>query len=372
LHLGLVIAALLSLGYLAVIGVLRRGLARLHSAGAAHGRRFSVVIAARNEEANIGPCLEAVLRQSIEPGRFEVIVVDDRSTDRTAEIVREFSERDPRVRLVQVTDCPAGVSPKKNAVAKGVAQARNEMIACTDADCRVGPQWLATLDRFLADDVGFVQGMVAYQRPPEDQSGFLYVFQALDFMSHGIVAAGAIGAGLPLNGNANNMAYRREAYEAAGGFSGNAGVLLGDDDLLLQSIWRGKRWRVAFAADPAGLVETFAAPTLRSMLAQRARWGSVSVHYGPRQLLMLLAFFLFYCATAAALLAGGLSMTLFIAGWAMLFVKLAGELVMMLPAAALYRRPELLPWLALVSVLHLPMVLVSVLRGVLGRSEWKG
>lgn len=366
-----IICLILAFDYLAVIAILRAGLMRVSSGTLDWGHTFSVVVAARNEQESIGRCLDALLGQDIARNRYEIIIVNDRSTDRTAEIVRDYSRRDSRVRLVEVSQVSPGVSPKKNAVATGVATARNTIVACTDADCVVPAGWLSMFDRHMHPGAGFVQGMVAYERLP-GSSDFFHAFQALDFMSHGIVAAGAIGASLPLNGNANNMAYRREVFDKLGGFERAKGVLLGDDDLLMQSIWRDRTWVVKFAGDREGLVRTRPARDVGDLLTQRARWGSVSLHYGPVQIVLLLAFFLFYMATAGCIVASAFLPPLLPVAAVLLVVKLAGELVMMVPAARLYGQLNLLPWLPLVSLLHLPMVLISVFAGAFGRHSWKG
>jgi len=367
----LLILTIITLWYLACILFLRYGLSRVVPAGKPAGLSYSVVIAARNEERQIGTCLAAVLDQSIAPERYQVIVVDDRSTDRTAEIVREYSSRDSRVSLVSVSDCPAGVSPKKNAIRAGLSRATNEVVACTDADCWVPRTWLETLDRCFDAGTGLVQGIAMYRRRIS-RGRFLHLFQSLDFLSHGVVAAAAIGGGIPLNANGNNIAYRRAVFEAIGGFGDSGRVLLGDDDLLLQRVWRDGRWAVRYALDPRGAVETVPGQSWRQMLAQRARWGSVAQHYGPRQMLLLAGFFLFFCsipATLAAALWHPLAASIWVV---LLFVKLAGEYLVMTPGAHRFGRPDLLIYLPLVSPLHLLMVLYASVAGTFGRHEWKG
>ena len=108
----------------------------------------SVVVAAHNEAERLPALLEALAEQTHRP--FEVVVVDDRSTDATAGVVRDWADRVP-VRLVQVAEgAPeaAGLPPKKHALERGVEAARHARIAFTDADGRPGPGWLAALSRW--------------------------------------------------------------------------------------------------------------------------------------------------------------------------------------------------------------------------------
>lgn len=97
----------------------------------------SVVVPAKDEEANIGAALETILAQTYR--NLEVIVVSDRSTDRTAEVVRGVAERDERVRLIEVESLPEGWFGKPHALAVGSEAARGEHLLFVDADCRLKP-----------------------------------------------------------------------------------------------------------------------------------------------------------------------------------------------------------------------------------------
>jgi cellulose synthase/poly-beta-1,6-N-acetylglucosamine synthase-like glycosyltransferase len=366
----IILPLIFALWYLVALLYLRRGLARLPTADSPSGHSFSVVIAARNEESVIGECLETILRQSIPPERFEVIVVDDRSEDRTAEVVERMASEHRNLRCVQIEEVPPGISPKKHAVAAGVSEAIHPIIVCTDADCRVPSTWLETVDRYMTDDTGLVQGMTSYRFVP-GMSHALYRFQSIDFLSHGVIAAAAIGADLPLNANGNNIAYRREAFEEGGGYGGDD-ALLGDDDLLLQRVWHDGRWKVRYMGERAGAVETTPTTTVGEMIRQRARWGSVSVHYGFRQIALLAGLFLFYCSIPVTLALGVSDPLLLLVCLGMLTVKLAGEYLMLIPGTRLFDRTELLRILPLASLVHLPLVLYAVFAGVFGKHEWKG
>ena len=94
----------------------------------------SVIVAAKDEEENIANCVRTMLEQDY--GQFELIVANDRSEDRTAEIVREIAAGDERLRLIEVEDLPEGWCGKNNAMQTAIAQAKHEWICMIDADCR--------------------------------------------------------------------------------------------------------------------------------------------------------------------------------------------------------------------------------------------
>lgn len=112
---------------------------------------LSVVVAAKDEEECIEGCLRSMLGQDYP--NFEIIVCNDRSTDRTAEIVRRVSAEDPRVRLVNITHLPEGWAGKCNAMQTGIAAASGQWLCMIDADCRqVTPRTLSVAMQHALDE----------------------------------------------------------------------------------------------------------------------------------------------------------------------------------------------------------------------------
>ena len=95
---------------------------------------ISVMLPAKDEAENIGPCLESILQQDYP--QFEVIVCNDRSDDATGEIAERIASSDDRVRVIHIKDLPAGWCGKNNAMQTGIATAGAEWICMIDADCK--------------------------------------------------------------------------------------------------------------------------------------------------------------------------------------------------------------------------------------------
>jgi len=95
--------------------------------------RISVVVAARNEEANIENCVRSMLDQDY--GDYELIVCNDRSTDGTADIVRRIARENRQVRLIDIDRLPEGWCGKNNAMRNGIAASTGQWICMIDADC---------------------------------------------------------------------------------------------------------------------------------------------------------------------------------------------------------------------------------------------
>ncbi|HEX8384753.1 MAG TPA: glycosyltransferase, partial [Rubricoccaceae bacterium] len=211
----------------------------------------TVVVPARNEEASIGACVDSVLASDDPADRLAVIVVDDDSSDRTAEVVRsrmagalvgagggaaDDAEGDGRLTLVRVPENRRRErAHKKAAIEKAVAQATGEVVLTTDADCTVPPGWArAMASAFDGPETAFVSGPVAYRLGARPS---LFVrLQALDFFGLMACGAGGIGIGRPNLANGASVAYRRETFAALGGFSGVDHVTSGDDELLMQKV----------------------------------------------------------------------------------------------------------------------------------------
>lgn len=122
----------------------------------ATGPRVSVIVPARNEEGNIEAVVRSVLASAYEP--FEVIVVDDRSTDRTFGVAERLTVTDHRVRVLRGEEPPAGWYGKPWACVQGARAARGELLCFTDADTRHEPGLMGhTVAALLADDAALLK-----------------------------------------------------------------------------------------------------------------------------------------------------------------------------------------------------------------------
>ena len=167
------------------------GLLRLRRHDSGETPMVSVVVSARNEEATLENCLAHLFSQSCPKDRYEVLVADDRSTDKTDVILRRWQERHPdQLRVLRIPECPEGVSPKKHALAKLIELAKGEIVLATDADCQVPYGWVEAMARTFAPDTVMVAGLSVF--PADTRRGWLLPVQALEFFSHGVIGAALI------------------------------------------------------------------------------------------------------------------------------------------------------------------------------------
>ncbi len=249
--------------------------------------QMSVVVAARDEAERLPGLLRALRGQTHRDaaGRalFEVVVVDDRSADATAALVERTAAAwtatsDPALRLVRVGgDAPDVASPKKRALSRGIAAARHDRLALTDADTAPPPDWLATLARHAApdgaDDGAVLVGFAPYGR----QDGLLNLFVRYETMQTAALAAAGVGWGRPWHATGRNLSYTRALFERAGGFAAGAASLSGDDDLFVQHAAALADVRYA----PEAHVPSPAPAGWGAFWRQRRRHASAGAHYPP-------------------------------------------------------------------------------------------
>ena len=265
------------------------GLARLRDRRFDVSPSVSVVVAARNEEENIGACLSTVLDQTYPSELFEVLVVDDDSTDRTRTIAAAFQSSHPNLRIV---DAPTGeeLRGKPNALAAGIDACRGEVVMITDADCTVPRTWIAGTARRYGTDVGLVGG-VTLQKSADPFSGM----QSLDWAFILGLASSSAAIGYPLGSIGNNLSFRKAAYEDAGGYR-KLKFSVTEDYAVVQAIIRTGRWRYAYPVDPELLVTSQACPDIRTLLRQKHRWGKGGLDMKLGGLLIMVIGFLIHTA----------------------------------------------------------------------------
>lgn len=327
----------------------------------------AVIVPARNEEGRAGLCIADIVAQDYPPDLLEIILVNDHSEDGTVAEALAAGQGHPGFRVVHL-EAVQGPAYKKAAVALGIAESKGALLMTTDADCRMGPDWVRSMAAHFSERTGMVSG-------PVELTGrrIFQELQALEFMGLIAVGSGAIGAGNPTMCNGANLAYRREAFEEAGGFEGIDHIASGDDELLMHKIASQTDWEVAFAKEKKAVVRTRALESLSAFAAQRVRWVSKSRAYERSSITGTLV--LSYLAILGLPLLLGLSFWDARAWWffgASLSLKLLSEGIILSLAAGFFGRLHLLRWLAPEQIAHVAYVLWVGLAGNAGSYFWKG
>ena len=350
--------------YLTFLWSIRKGLSSLAHRGSDTRPFASVILAARNEEKNIEPCLRALIAQSYDPKMFEIIVVDDHSQDDTVSRSTRLAESVdvPKTTVVSLKDQLG----KPAAIAHGVSISKGEIILCTDADCTVPKEWIESMVGCFDPSVAFVAGPVL-ERP---SSSLLSGLEAIEYLSLTTTAAGLIGSGKPIICSGASIAYRRSAFTSVSGFGDHSSSC--DDETLMQRMVLWSAGKVVFNSDPSAIVTTETPPTFFDFWRQRTRWASKKGRYEDgsilRRLLLLYGFFLVLFATAAvSLVEPGLQLPTI----AVLLIKGVAEYFVLAEGARLFRQDLRLEQFLIAELFHVPYITVAGLIGQFSSLRWK-
>jgi glycosyltransferase involved in cell wall biosynthesis len=233
---------------------------------------ISVVIAARNEADSMPRLLEALAHQT--HSNFEVIVVNDRSTDQTAAIVEAFAEKDPRFRLISIP--MDAQSNKKHALTAGIAAANHERLVFTDADCLPPSTWLAAIaSEHEAEPDAFFVGY----SPMQPESSWLNRCMRYETMFTAFMTGAAIGLDKPYMAVGRNMSYTKSVFAQINGFSGFSKSLSGDDDLMVQAVARQTKIEFVYLLDSQTFVPAEPMHTWKQWFRQKKRHFSAGRFY---------------------------------------------------------------------------------------------
>jgi cellulose synthase/poly-beta-1,6-N-acetylglucosamine synthase-like glycosyltransferase len=374
---GFAITAVLLAGYCVLILVYRHWFLRLpvfRPEGSRPPRQFfSVIIPARNEAQHIPTCLRSVLEQDYPAALFEVILINDHSTDQTEMLVRGLQKEFPNLVLLNLADELGDQqlnSYKKKAIELAISWSHGNWIVTTDADCIVSAQWLLTIDNFIGEkDLAFVAAPVLFKK----DDSFLGIFQQLDFLSLQGITAASVSAGHHTMCNGANIAYEKKAFYAVDGFTGIDQLASGDDMLLMHKIkQRYPRGLGYLFASPA-IVTTAPMQNWNEFLNQRIRWASKADKYKDRSIFYTL--FLVYAVNLGLLVLLFASPFItygFMAWVALVIVKTLVEMSFMVPVARFFGQTGALTWFPLMQPFHIAYTVIAGWLGKFGTYQWKG
>ena len=357
--------------YLLLIVYFIRGWARIIPPGIYNSNfrtRVTVLIAARNEEHIISATIDDILAQDYPKELTEIIIVDDHSSDKTAEIIRRYEKQG--VILLQMQEGQPLNSYKKKAIAMAIGHSTGELMVATDADCRMGVQWLSSVvSYFDANNLVMISSPVTYFQ----EKSLFELMQTLEFAYLIGIGASFIGNQRASTCNGANLAYRKDVFYEVGGFAGIDNLASGDDELLLQKVALRYPGRIGFLKQREAIVYTHAKPNLRSFLNQRRRWASKSVHYKDGKIVALaVSIWLF---NVSLLLNAGLAfLNIFYFKLFLLqfFLKFVFEFAYLLPITSFLKRQSLMVLLLIMIPVHVVYFVYIGLIGNTRKYEWKG
>jgi cellulose synthase/poly-beta-1,6-N-acetylglucosamine synthase-like glycosyltransferase len=231
-----------------------------------HAGFVSIIVAVRNEAATIPNLLESLAKQQYPNDKFEIILVDDHSTDTTADIISTCINFYTELKIIKIS--AAGVG-KKRAITQGIEAAQGEIILTTDADCTVPPTWIAGMLNSFKENTQMVIGAVKIK----SGQTFFSKLQALEFSS-------VLGSGIALMGwgqavmcNGASLAFSKTAFNEVHGYEGNFEIPSGDDEFLMRKIDKMYKEGIVVVSQRDCVVETLSLNSVHDFIQQRLRWA---------------------------------------------------------------------------------------------------
>ena len=236
----------------------------------------TIIVSARNEESNLPNLIPALVKQTYPHELLKLIIINDRSTDGTAEILTDFAKGIDNLSIVTINKTPDGWAPKKWALNTAINTVTTEIILQTDADCIPHKDWAKTMVQpFSNPATGFVSGPA----PLTNKTTLIDSLYELDSLAQDAFSAGGFSQGMVFSCTGRNMGFSKQAFDDVNGYENVSHFISGDDDLLLHKITENPSYRAQFVLSKKSIVDSPPPSSLAQFVHQRLRFASKGFSY---------------------------------------------------------------------------------------------
>ena len=325
---------------------------------------ISIIISARNEEENIISLLNSITNQDLLAKNFEVIIIDDFSTDNTYKIVKEFCEKHNNFNVYRL-DKNYG---KKNAIKKAISISKGQLIVTTDADCIVQNTWLSTI-------LGFYQKhkpKMIIAPVLQNTNTFFSKIQALDFLSLISSAAASCNGKKPILSNGANLIYEKKIFLEFNNPLEDS-VSSGDDIFLMLKLKKKYVNDILFLKSNDAVVTTNPEKSFKNFISQRRRWASKSSSYKDKDIIIssIIVF------TVNLFLFINLILLFFNIKFAVAFftvfsIKTLIDFIFLYQTSSFLNQRRLLWYILPTEMFNILIIPYLAVSGIFGKTKWKG
>lgn len=322
--------------------------------------KISVIIPARNEEEQLSMCLDSLIEQ-VEKN-VEFIIVDDRSSDGTGEIIDRYSSMDKRVKGIQLTEERTGnLRGKPGALHAGILASTGDIIMMSDADCTFPAHWIHTVRNAYHDPaIGMIAGFTTIKA-----TTIFHHLQDMEWMMNHTLASAGMALGQPLGCFGNNLSLRREVYDAIGGYE-RIPFSVTEDLLLLQTVAQSGK-TILYPISDSNAVSTMPCKDWNAFVSQQHRWVRGSEALGWKKYLFVFFAFLFWGGLLLSGINGDYYGVISILG-----IRIIGDCVIVFPTLQSLKRLKQLPWLIPGMIFMMFIEIMVALLLFKKEVEWKG
>ncbi|WP_310992601.1 glycosyltransferase [Aequorivita marina] len=296
---------------------------------------ISLIVCAKNEAENLKNHIPIWQAQNYP--NFDIILINDASSDDTLEVMQSFAETDPRIQIVNVKNNEAFWANKKYALTLGIKRSKNTRFVFTDADCYpASKDWLGLMVSNFSDEKQLVLGYGAYQKQP----GFLNKIIRFETLMTALQYFSYAKAGSPYMGVGRNLAYTSTLYYENKGFMSHIKIPSGDDDLFVNEAATAENTAICVA--PQAFTYSIPKQKMKKWFLQKKRHYSTAKLYKPKHRILLGAYYFFNLLFWLLLL-----ILLFTSLWqftlGILFLRLLFQYIIVGRAAKKLKEQDLIP-----------------------------
>ena len=263
-------------------------LVKIYNHKSHHLNPVSIIIAVKNGEQSLPNILNDLNNQNYD-GESEYIIVDDQSTDKTPDIIREYSKKNDKFIYVSSREGNQELIFKKRALDAGIQKSKHDILIFTDVDCRVKKGWVKSMALCFQNQVDYVVGVSEISSP----KNLISRFQKIDLMMMMTAGRAACNLEKPIASTGQNQAYKKYLYYKNEGFIKIKDSIQGDDSLFMQLCVKNDAY-IKFNDDINSFVESRIETNLNTFIKQRIRWAAdakVMWRYNKEFFIILLATF---------------------------------------------------------------------------------
>jgi cellulose synthase/poly-beta-1,6-N-acetylglucosamine synthase-like glycosyltransferase len=325
---------------------------------------ISIVIAARNEENRIIPCLESLKLLNYPKDKFEIIFVDDHSSDNTAKLIGSYCKENQNWKIIQLDEKSRQLRGKRNALQNGISVAKGEIIFTTDADCIVPADWLAAMSGYFTSGVTMVLGY----SPLIPEKKIYFRLLQFDNLFSAIASAATAKLGYPFTSVGRNLGYRKDAYENVGGFLSLKKYKSGDDIHLTGKFRYIDDGTIDYCVAAETFVKTQIPSTALEVFQQQIRKNSKTFQLSGWSIIVMVTIFLYYSML--------FTIPFFLPSWLTIWLILVAfkflmEYIPLNKAARIFKQYNLIPFIPLMQIIYPFYIIFFSIIGTFQFYNWK-
>lgn len=322
---------------------------------------FSIIIAAKNEAANLIPLLESLAAIEYPAYLFEIIIVDDNSTDDTSIILQNALDKFP-MNIKVVCSGDKQFPAKKGALNIGISEASNEYILITDADCRPSPKWLSLYSEKFSKGYDFLFAAAPFYLNDK----MVNMISCFENLRSSLLVSSFAKLKLPYSASARNFGFKKSSFLAIGGYKNTTETLSGDDDLLLREAVKNKM-SIGYIDDKNAAVFSFAKSNFKDYLKQKKRHTKTSLHYLPLHQLLLAVWHvlnLFFLFAPLIFLDTRIGPSLFI-------IKIITDIIIVKANEKKFNYTFRITEIPTLQIIYEFIIIINFANALFGKDEWK-